>query len=675
MRDLSRLLAPKSIAVIGGGAWCESIISAANRLGFNGTLLPVHPTGKTIAGIPSLKSISDFPEPIDAAFIGVNRHATLGIVAELRDLGAGGAICFASGFSEAQAEDTSGDDLQTQLVSAAGQMPILGPNCYGFLNAMDRAGIWPDQHGLIPVDRGVAILTQSSNILINLTMQKRGLPIAHVVACGNQAQTSQTDLAMHLLDDPRITALGLHIEGFGNLADWETLAKKAYAKNVPIIALKSGKSDQAQAAAISHTASLTGGDAAASAFLDRLGIRRAESLPVFLEALKIAHVFGNDLKPKIASISCSGGEAALAADTAHGTGLEFPPLNKRQTIDLGKALGPMVALANPLDYHTYIWRDEDAMTAAWGAMSDPQISLTLLVMDYPRDDLCDPSDWDIATRAAIRAHAESGGRYAVVASLPELLPEQTAKELMTNGILPMHGLDHAIAALDLMAQNPSPNEVPVLAPGADRSTDTLSEAKAKSVLSSFGVPIPQSQTVVSSGAAAQAAADIGFPVAIKVLGLAHKTGADGLKLNLNSEDAVTVACAELAKGELLVEEMISDTIAELLVGVTRDPAHGFLLTLGAGGTLTEILKDTANLLIPANRQEIETALQSLRMAPVFSGYRGKSEIAMDRTIDAIVAIQTFVIANADKVEEVEVNPMICTPDRAVAADALIRIAK
>lgn len=672
MRDLSRLLSPKSIAVVGGGAWCASIIAAAKQIGFEGTILPIHPKGKVIAGLQSLTGLSDFPGPIDAAFIGVNRHATLDVVAQLRSLNAGGAICFASGFSEAAAEDASGNDLQAQLVHAAGDMPILGPNCYGFLNAMDKSGIWPDQHGLVPVDSGVAILTQSSNILINLTMQTRALPVAQVVACGNQAQTRQTDIALHLLDDPRITAIGLHIEGFGDLRGWEELSAKANNKGIPLIALKSGKSVQAQAAAVSHTASLAGGDTAAQAFLDRLGIRRAHSLPVFLEALKLAHVFGTTLRPEIASISCSGGEAALAADSCVGTGLTFPPLNAKQTAALGNVLGPMVALANPLDYHTYIWRDEDAMTSAWAAMADPEISLTLLVLDYPRSDRCDASDWDIATRAAVGAAQSSRGNFAVVASLPELLPEATGQDLLQNGIVPLCGLDHAIAALDVMTRPMATETNPVELPGPDRDTQTISEGFAKQMLADFGVSVPANAIVTSPEDAAIAASRLGFPVVTKVLGLAHKTGASGLALNLGSKEEVISACQNLAQGDILIEAMIGDPITEVLVGVTRDPAHGFLLTLGAGGTMTEILSDTQSVLIPASREHVQNALSKLRIAPVFDGYRGKPAIDMPALLDMIEAVQSFVIANAASVEEVEINPVICTANGAIAADALIR---
>ena len=675
MRDLTRLLKPKSIAVIGGGAWCASIISAAKQIGFDGPLHPVHPTGKQIAGHKSLRSLEEVPGPIDAAFIGVNRHATLDVVAQLRRLKAGGAICFASGFSEAAAEDAAAQDLQAALIEAAGEMPILGPNCYGFVNAFDGCAIWPDQHGCSRVQRGVAILTQSSNIAINLTMQNRGLPIGYMLTCGNQAQTAQTDIALQLLDDERVTAIGLHIEGFGNLRGWEALAQKARTKGVTLIALKSGVSQQAQAAAVSHTASLTGSDTGADAFLQRLGIRRARSLPVFLESLKLAHQFGPLSSNRIASISCSGGEAALAADTAQGTGLIFPPLNPRQAKDLSAALGPMVAMANPLDYHTYIWRDQAAMTQAWAAMADDEIAMTLLVSDYPRADLCDASDWECVTQAAIEATRRTGRPFAVVASLAELLPEQTAKTLMDHGVGAIHGLDHGLEALDVMSRPMAPPAEPVLLPGIDRDAELLDEQSAKLALAAHGLTIPPSVVVTDRCTAGQAAADIGFPVALKTLGLAHKTGANGLALGLTTRAEVEVAAPRLADGPLLVERMVAGTLVEVLVGVTRDPAHGFVLTLGAGGTMTDVLRDRASLLIPATRAEVTARLKDLNIAPLLEGFRGNPPVDLDALLAAIDAVQAYVLANAERVEEVEINPLICTQDNAIAADALIRKAQ
>ena len=287
MKDLNRLFKPNSIAVIGGGTWCESVINQLKKIKFEGPIWPIHPKKKIVCGIKSFASVKDLPNPPDAAFIGVNRFRTIEIVNELSKLDSGGAVCFASGFLEAKAEDSKGENLQKELLNAANGMPILGPNCYGFINYLDSALLWPDQHGGVKVESGVAIITQSSNIAINMTMQKRAVPIAVIVAAGNQAQITLAEIGNTLLKDNRITALGVHIEGIKDLLAFENLAKTALDLGKRIVALKVGKSSQAQAATISHTASLTGNDAGASALFERLGIARVNSLPIFLETLKV----------------------------------------------------------------------------------------------------------------------------------------------------------------------------------------------------------------------------------------------------------------------------------------------------------------------------------------------------------------------------------------------------
>lgn len=668
MRDLSRLLNPRSIAVIGGGAWCASIIGAAQRIGYTGVIFPIHPDGKEIAGLPALRRLEDHDGPIDAAFIGINRHATVAAVASLGGLKAGGAVCFASGFTEARAEDETGAGLQAALVSAAGDMPILGPNCYGFVNALDRAAIWPDQHGMEPVERGVAILTQSSNIAINLTMQQRALPIAYMVTCGNMAQTSQAAIAMALLEDQRVTAIGLHIEGFGNLREWEALAQKARRHDIPLLALKVGRSDQAQQATVSHTASLAGSDAGAQALLDRLGIARLDTLPEFLEALKLLHCTGRLASRNIASISCSGGEASLIADMALAEKLNFAPLKTAQKQALQQALGPMVALANPLDYHTYIWRDSDMMGRAWAAMTGQQVALTLSIVDYPHTDA---TDWACATQAALDARAQSGAPFAVVSTLPELMPRHIARQLMTGGVVPLNGLAEALAAIRAAA-NPVPADADaLLLPGIAQTTQTLEEGVAKAELARHGLPIPSGRIAGSPSNAARAAAELTPPLVLKGTGLAHKSEHAAVRLGLEPGQ-IEYAATEIGTDSFLIEEMTLGGVVELLIGVTRDPAHGFVLTVGAGGILTEILRDTASLLVPSRPEQVEAALMRLRCAPLLTGYRGKPGANIPAILNAIWAVQSYVIANADTVSEVEVNPLICTPHAAIAVDALIR---
>lgn len=671
-RDLSRLIRPKTIAVIGGGTWCALVIEQCRKMGFDGEIWPVHPKADVMGGLPAYKDINALPSAPDATFIGVNRFLTIEIVRALAARGAGGAVCFASGFLEAQAEDAEGADLQNQLLQAAGNMPFLGPNCYGFVNYLDGALLWPDQHGGVACKSGVAIVTQSSNIAINMTMQCRGLPLAYVVTAGNQAQSGVAHIGEALLDDPRVTALGLHIEGFGDLRAFEALAEKARALGKPIIAIKVGKSDQAQAATVSHTASLAGRDAGAGAFLSRLGIARMNSIPDFLETLKILHVVGRLPSNRIASISCSGGEASLAADTAYGRGVYFSPLNDQQKINLREALGPMVALANPLDYHTYIWRDAKAMTAAWGAMMDPSLALTMLIVDFPRPDRCEPRDWDCAVKAAIGAKNMRNANVAMVATLPELITEDISEILIEAGVVPLAGLSEAIAACEAAAL-PMPDEIiPVCLPTETVSPELVPEAEAKLRLSAYGLRIPGAKRCDSAAAVGLAADRIGYPVVLKGEGIAHKTEAGAVVLNLTTSEAVVETAEAMPTDHFLVEEMVTDAVAELLIGVVKDPAHGFVMTLAAGGTLTEVMQDSASVLLPATDVMIDDALNSLRIAKLLDGFRGAPAADRSAILKAIRAIEAYVLANAEGLEEIEINPLLCTPDDAVAADALLR---
>lgn len=673
MKSLKRLFRPDSIAVIGGGTWCSAVIEQCRKMGFAGDIWPVHPKAEEVAGLPAYRDIEALPFAPDASFIGINRLATIDVVKALSACGAGGAVCFASGFLEAQAEDSEGADLQQCLLEAAGDMSVLGPNCYGFINYLDGALLWPDQHGGQRVEKGVAIVTQSSNIAINLTMQKRALPLAYVVTCGNQAQTGLAEIGEALLEDDRVTVLGLHIEGFGDLRAFEALALKARQLGKQIVALKVGRSAQARAATVSHTASLAGGDAGAGALLARLGIPRLYDLPSFLETLKLMHVVGRLPSTRIATISCSGGEASLAADTAHGRGVSLPALNDRQRTDLRAALGPMVALANPLDYHTYIWRDVDAMTRAFSAMVDPQLAMTLLVVDFPRGDRCDPSDWDCVTQAAVAVRQQTGQPIAIVATLQELLPEDVAEQLLAAGVVPMLGLSEAMSAIET-AGLPLPELAhPLLLPTKSHpDPDLVPEGEAKAWLARFGLRVPRSKPARSVVAARAVAADIGYPVVLKGEGIAHKTEEGAVRLNLTCGQDVSDAAVAMPTDRFLVEEMVTGAVAELLVGVVKDPAHGFVLTLAAGGTLTEIMQDSASVLLPASDAALNTALDSLRIAPLLSGYRGAPPADRAAILRAIRAVEAYVVAEAEGLEEIEINPLLCTPSDAVAADALIR---
>jgi acyl-CoA synthetase (NDP forming) len=661
---LQRLFKPASIAVIGGGAWCRSVILSLDQFGFDGPVWHVHPIAEG-----AYRTISDLPGAPDACFIGVNRSATVDALQALSAKGAGGAVCFASGF----AETGDGADLNTALLKAAADMAIVGPNCYGFVNALDRVALWPDVHGLVPVERGVAILTQSSNIALNLSMQRRGLPIAFLGTAGNQAQTGLSRIAHALIRDPRITALGLHIEGVGDLAALQALMQEAHRLGKPVIALKSGRSEAAQTAALSHTASLAGSDAGASALFDRLGILRVRSLDALIETLKHAHLYGPVSAGGIASLSCSGGEASLMADGGDVRGLTFTPLTEAQDRALARVLGPLVTRANPLDYHTFIWNDAPRMAEVYSIMAAGPAALTVIVVDFPRADRCQTDAWDCVVDAALSARAQTGKRIALLTSLSESLSEDLSDRLMQAGILPLHGLDAALDALSVVyAKRPAADvDRPIPVPRPDGPPRMQDEADAKSTLARSGLDVPRHAVATSPEDAARLAQPM-LPVALKARGMAHKSEKGGVVLDLATSDAVRAAASGMDCNGFYIEEMVRDGSVELLVGIVADPAHGYVLTLGAGGILTELWRDTCHLLVPATEDEIDAALDTLRVGPLLRGYRGKPAGNRAATVAAIMAVQTYVVAQAGRVAEIEINPLIVTPTRAVVADALIR---
>ena len=671
--DLSRLLRPRSVVVMGGG-WAANVVEQLGRAGFDGAVWPVHPRREAIHGIPAFRSLADLPAAPDAAWIGVNRDATVEAVRTLSGMGAGGAVAFASGFRE------SGDGVarEAALLAAAGAMPVIGPNCYGLVNYLDGATLWPDQHGGRQVERGVAILTQSSNVAINLTMQGRGLPLAYALTAGNQAQLGLADLAAAVLADERVTAIGLHVEGVGDLRAFEALALAARARRVPIVAIKVGASEQSRAATVSHTASLTGTEAGSRAFFARLGIPLLESLPAFLETLKLLHVHGSLAGRRLLSMSCSGGEASLVADAGARRGLDFPAFAEAERDAVRATLNPLVAVANPLDYHTFSWGDRAAMQATFEAAMRPGFDLSMLVLDFPRGDRCSQATWEPAVEAI--GTASRLGPTAVVATLPELMPEARAEAFVADGVAPLCGLEEALAAADASAKvgaawaRAAPAPVLDPAPSAGEAR-LLGEFAAKRLLGAAGVPIPEGQRTLDAERAVEAAEAIGYPVALKALGLAHKTEAGGVLLGLGDAQAVRVGAERLLRlsDALLVERMVEGAVAELIVGIARDPAYGLLLTLGSGGVLAELVQDTATLMLPATEAEIGAALDGLRVARLLDGWRGGPRGDREAALAAIDAVARFAVDKAPALEELDVNPLIVCERGAWAADALLRL--
>ncbi|MBW8618875.1 MAG: acetate--CoA ligase family protein [Hyphomicrobiales bacterium] len=677
---LARLLSPRSLAVIGGREAAE-VIRQCERIGFQGEIWPVNPKRPEVAGRKSFASLADLPGVPDASFIAVPREVTIESVATLAKMGAGGAVCYASGFAEVGGD---GINAQARLVAASGEMALLGPNCYGLLNYLDGAALWPDQHGGLAVQRGVAIITQSGNIGLNLTMQARSLPLAYLISAGNKAKGDLGEMIDTLLDDERVTAIGLHIEGLDDIERFSKAALRALDQGVPLVAIKTGRSEAGAALTMSHTSSLAGSDQLFDALFARFGIGRTKDVGTFLETLKLLHVHGPLSSRTVSSMSCSGGEAGLVADLASDAGLPTPPLTKDAEAKLFEALGPKVPLANPLDYHTYIWGDLEASTATFSAMLGAGYGINLLILDFPRGDRCDASSWDVTLQAFENAQKATGAKAALVASMPESLPESVGQRMIASGIAPMQGLSECMEAIriaaDIGAVRAREREAPLKRASSVEveSAHMLDEPTGKATLKSFGLTVPKGE-VVAIADAAQAAERIGFPVVVKAVSdtIAHKTEAGAVKLNLKSASEVEMAAKAMAhlSDRVLVEAMQSGIVAEMIIGVTRDPLFGPTLTFGSGGILVELLKDAASLLLPTTREAVEDAFDQLKLAHLVEGFRGRAKGDRQAAIDAIMAVASYAERERDMLVELDVNPVLILEQGAVAVDAMIRKAR
>ena len=677
--SFERLLKPRSIAVF-GGAQAQEVIRQSDRMGYKGEIWPVHPKKTEIMGRKVYRSVEDLPGSPDAAYVGVNRNLTIDIVRDLAARDAGGAVCYATGFIEAGEE---GSKLQEQLLKASGDMPLVGPNCYGLLNYLSGAMLWPDQQGGRRVEKGVAIITMSSNVGFNLTMQRRGLPIAYMISLGNKLKFDLHDAINIFARQDRVTAIGLYLETMPDPKAFQDAVNVARELGKPIVAIKTGRSGVARKMVVSHTASLSGSDVLVSALFERLGVARVDSLEALMEALKVLHVLGPLNGGRIGAMSTSGGDLILLAD-AMGPGLTMPPLSEKVEQGLCATVHERVVAANPFDYQMFTWDDEERMAENFTAFLSEDFDVSLCLLDYPREDICDQSTWGGAERGFVRAARQTNTKGAVMATFSDTISESVAARLMKDGIALLAGIDAGIAgiqaAVDIGAawgRPESPRLLTNVGQRRDGSVKVLDEAASKALLARCGVPVPPSKVVRNAREAAEAAEELGCPVVAKALGIAHKTDAGGVRLNLCTAGDVSAAVTEMShlSESYLIEKMVDGVVAELIVGVARDEQFGPYLLIGGGGILVELMKDSRSLLLPVDREQVLNALGKLKCAPLFRGFRGRPRADLSAAVDAVLAIAAFVEKDPASIDELDVNPLMLLAEGrgVVAADALIRM--
>ncbi len=658
-----------------GGALVNRLVASCREMGFAGEIWPVNPRQSRLAGLPCYPDLRGLPGVPDAVFLAVNRQRTIKAVAALAEMGAGSAVCYASLFAEL-GED--GVVHQRRLVEAAGEMPILGPNCHGLINAVDRVALWPDLMGCQPVSEGVALISQSGNVGLNLSFQRRQLAISHLVTVGNQATVGIEDVMEELLRDERVRGFGLFMEAVRDPARFLPVARRALAERIPVVALLVGRSRRGAEIARSHTASMSGMADAHRALFDRAGVVSVDTIPELLETLAVLVGTGPLPGNRIVSLSCSGGEASYVADLSEGGPLDFAPFPPDQAARVDRILEGRVRVGNPLDYHTFIWDDRRRLEQLFGeVMSGPQ-DATMLVLDLPEAE-GDFSAFRKTARAMVSARARSGRPALVASGVPENLSADLCRELAAGGVTPVRGIELALSGLEAAVRwgesahgTPPPSPLPV--PPPTSRVIGLNEVQAKARIKSWGGPVPLGRVAPAEEVGA-VAGGMRYPLVVKVLGLDHKTESGGVRLGLATPADLEEAVKAMSKdheGLFLVEEMVENIIAELLVSVRRQWPVGWLVTLGAGGVLAELVDDLAHFLAPVHPREVERALQGLKVGRLLTGYRGAAPADLHNVATAICNLVNGALGDGD-VMELEVNPLLVTASGTVAVDALLTV--
>ena len=687
-KNLQRLLAPRHIAFIGGNeALYASRQCAAG--GFSGQIWGVNPKRRKLDEHPCFASVDDLPEAPDAAFVAVPGSVVPTVVSQLHQRGAGGVVCYSAGFGELGGD---GEALEQKLIEVSGDLALVGPNVFGLLNYIQGAHLWPYSHGGQRVTRGPAIISQSGMLSGYLLTNRRSVNFSYVIGAGNQSVLGVEDYLEALLTRSEVTAFGIYLESLRDIPQFAKAALNALDRNIPLVVLKVGRSDLAARTTLTHTGSLAGSDTLYQALFDRLGVVRVPTPSLMLETLNLLTIAGAPTGQRLAAFTCSGGDVAMLADRGEECGIDFKAPSPAASHKLKSLLPAIATVSNPLDYTTPLWGHEEKLKPVFSALVEDDYDAALLVQDYPPPHLQEDRHlYQADARAFMRATREAGIPGAVCSSLPENLDTQIQQFLKDHDTAPLQGIGEsvqAIAAATVFGRQRKKHltqarSISFAIAGRTANSITLDEWQGKKLLENAGIPIPAGELVTVDGVSA-AADRLGYPVALKLVSadLPHKTEAGAVRLNLESATQVSDAAkaiqravqdysADLSQECFLVEKMVANSIAELLVGIHNDGQFGHTLTLASGGALVELVADSVTILLPTPREDITTALHSLQVAKLLRGFRNRPAADVDRLVDTICTIVAFARQLGAKLDELDINPLIVHPDGCTAADVLL----
>ncbi|MET8950674.1 acetate--CoA ligase family protein [Streptomyces sp. NPDC004533] len=686
--DLDRFFRPESVAVVGASdtegrpntGITRQLLSWAERVGAR--LYPVHPTRRSVFGLPCASRVTDLPEQIDLAVLLVSDP--LPVIEELAAAKVRFAVAFASGFAETGAQGAAAQARLAAAVERSG-IRLLGPNTN--LNAFER--FRDDLDG-----PAIALITQSGHQGRPVfALQELGVRLSHWAPTGNEADLETADFLSYFAERPEVGAIACYIEGLKDGRSFLLAADRAARRGVPVVAVKVGRTETGARTAASHTGKLTGADDVVDAAMRQYGVIRVDGLD---ELQDTATLLARARAPRADGVvvySISGGTGAHVADLATEAGLRLPVLSEARQAELHQWIPEYLSVANPVDNGGHPVGDRRGRKIIDAILDDPEVGVLICPVTGPFpplsdrlvQDLVDAAEhtdklvcvvWGspVGTEAAYRETLLGSSRVATFRTVANCL-------LAVRAHLDHHRfVDGYRSPFDEAPRTPSPSFRKARA--LMRPGEQLSEHAAKQLLRAYGIRVPREQLVTSAAAAVRAAGLVGYPVVMKASGarIAHKTDLGLVKVGLTSASQVRDAYRELtdiARYEgitldgVLVCQMVERGV-EMVVGVGHDDLFGPTVTVGLGGVLVEVLRDAAVRVPPFGEEQARAMLGELRGRPLLDGVRGRPPADLDALVEVVLRVQRMALELGDAIAELEINPLMVLPSGqgAVALDAL-----
>jgi acetyltransferase len=707
---LEPLFAPQSIAVVGAsrtpGSVGNAILSNLVLGGFTGVIYPVNPKAKSILGNRCVPNVDAIDEHVDLGVIVVPAAHVQSIVAAFADKGTRHLVVISAGFKEVGGEGAKREqDLKT--LAAERGLTIVGPNCLGIINTAPTVAMNATFGRGMPEAGPFGLISQSGALCTALLDYAKGVGIgfSRFVSFGNKVAVSENDLLLALAADPLTKAILMYVEELSHgQAFIETCHKITHGGNPkPIIAIKTGRTQEGAAAAASHTGSLAGRDEVYDAVLAQAGVRRVDSVK---ELFDCAEVFVDPMLPqgrRTAVVTNAGGPGIMATDACIRSGMSLAKFQEYTLKSLRYQLPPTSSLKNPVD----VIGDakHDRYRAALDAVSSDEGVDQMLVIVTPQ------TMTDVTAIADVIRETKSFCGKPMVGCLMGLVDVSAGVQLLRSHGVPAYAFpEDAMRAMAAKCRFAEWTRQPSLdyrhfdvdRDGVARLLDeelaagrtTLVELKALEVLRRYGFPIVPYALARTAEEAAQAAAKIGLPVVLKISGpkILHKTDVGGVRLNLSDEAAVRRAFDEMIAGVrgklgadvevwgVLVQKMLTGAVGvspakEIILGMSRDPRMGPLLMFGLGGIYTEALKDVSFRLAPLRENVALEMIMDIRAHKLLRGFRGEPPADVPAITDCLLRLSQLVTEH-DRIKELDINPLMvdAAGQGAMVADARVILA-